>query len=203
MNRLRGGAWPLTCLLLVVASALVGWAAGRPGLPPEALAWHRADWPGAPWTLWSGPLLHRLAPHALANMLALGALAVLGAALAARPRDALALLLAWPLGTLGLRCWPQVAAYWGLSGTIHAAAAVLALRALATPERRWLGLLLGGGLAIKLALERGWSVPIGFDTGWGFNVVFAAHLSGAIAGALLALGLNTLASMRPARRHHS
>ena len=87
--------------------------------------------------------------------------------------------------------------------TIHAAAAVLALRALATPERRWLGLLLGGGLAIKLALERGWSVPIGFDTGWGFNVVFAAHLSGAIAGALLALGLNTLASMRPARRHHS
>ena len=96
-----------------------------------------------------------------------------------------------------------MAAYWGLSGTIHAAAAVLALRALATPERRWLGLLLGGGLAIKLALERGWSVPIGFDTGWGFNVVFAAHLSGAIAGALLALGLNTLASMRPARRHHS
>ena len=101
MNRLRRGAWPLACLLLVVASALVGWAASRPGLPPEALAWHRGDWPGAPWTLWSGPLLHRLAPHALANMLALGALAVLGAALAARPRDALALLLAWPLGTLG------------------------------------------------------------------------------------------------------
>lgn len=53
------------------------------------------------------------------------------------------------------------------------------------------------------ALERGWSLPVGFDAGWGFNVVFAVHLSGAITGALLALGLNTLASMRPARRHQS
>ena len=200
MNRLRRGAWPLACLLLVVASALVGWAASRPGLPPEALAWHRGDWPGAPWTLWSGPLLHRLAPHALANMLALGALAVLGAALAARPRDALALLLAWPLGTLGLQHWPQVAGYWGLSGTVHAAAGVLAVRALAAPATRWLGLLLSGGLAVKLALERGWAVPVAFDSSWGFNVVSAAHLSGALAGACLALLLDGAARLWMGRR---
>ena len=196
-------AWPLTCALLIAASVAL-WLAGISGhVVPQHWLWHAEFWPRQPWTLWTGPLLHFLGAHLAGNALALAALAVLGAALHAPRADALALLLAWPLGTLGLRCWPQVAAYWGLSGTIHAAAAVLALRALATPERRWLGLLLGGGLAIKLALERGWSVPIGFDAGWGFNVVFAAHLSGAIAGALLALGLNTLASMRPARRHHS
>jgi len=196
MKRWQRSAWPLACLLLIVASALAGLAVASGRLPPELLTWRRGDWPHAPWTLWSGALLHRLAPHALANMLALAALAVLGATLGARPRDALALLLAWPLGTLGLRCWPQVAAYWGLSGPIHAAAAVLALRALTTADTRWLGLLLGGGLSVKLALEHGWESPIGFDAGWGFNVVFAAHLSGALAGTLLALALNVAGWVR-------
>jgi hypothetical protein len=203
VNRLRRGAWPLACLLLVVASALVGWAASRPGLPPEALAWHRADWPGAPWTLWSGPLLH-LAGAARAGQHA-GAGRAGGAGRGAGRRGhAMRWRCCWPGRSARWGCAAGPGGrYWGLSGTMHAAAAVLALRALASPERRWLGLLLGGGLAIKLALERGWQVPIGFDTGWGFNVVFAAHLSGAIAGALLALGLNTLASMRAPHPHRS
>ncbi len=194
--------WPAVCLLLIAASALVGWLGSGGALAPDALVWQRDDWPHAPWTWWTAPLWHRVAAHALANSLALGALAVLGAALGARPRDALALLLAWPLGTLALALAPEVGTYYGLSGTVHAAAAVLALRALRGPEARALGLLLGGGLLIKLALERGWAVPIAFDSGWGFNVVHAAHLSGALAGVAMGAlteGLARLADRRPAQ----
>lgn len=181
--------WPLACLLLIAASGGV-WLAGASGrVPPELLVWRFDDWRLLPWTLWTGPLLHLVAAHALANALALAALAVLGAALQATPRDALALLLAWPLGTLALAAVPGVGAFYGLSGVIHAAAAVLTLRALQRPGTRALGLLLGGGLLVKLALERGWAVPVGFDSGWGFNVVYAAHLVSAAVGAALTLVL--------------
>lgn len=91
--------------------------------------------------------------------------------------------------------------YYGLSGPVHAAAAILALRALQAPATRWLGLLLAGGLLIKLALERGWAVPVGFDSGWGFNVVFAAHLSSAAVGAALALALQVVGLLASPRRH--
>lgn len=193
---MRHAAWPIVCALLIGASALL-WLAGIAGLePPQFWIWRAADWRQQPWTLWTASLVHFLFAHGLANALALAALAVLGAGLAAEPSDALALLLAWPLGTLALLAWPQVGGYWGLSGPVHAAAAVLAVRALRAPPTRWLGGLLAGGLALKLLLERGWALPVGFDSGWGFNVVYAAHLSGALAGAALALLLDGLAALR-------
>ena len=146
--------------------------------------------------------MHFLPTHGLANALALGALAVLGAALPAPPRDALALLLAWPLGTLALLAWPTVGGYYGLSGLVHAAAAVLAVRALRAPSTRWLGHLLAAGLVLKLGLERGWALPAGFDADWGFNVVYAAHLTGALVGATAALLLDMVRFRRslPRRR---
>jgi membrane associated rhomboid family serine protease len=196
---MRRACWPATCLLLGAAGLLaILTATSGPAL--ARWIWRADQWPAAPWTLWTAPLVHFVLPHALGNALALAALAVLGRALAAPPRDALALLLAWPLGTLGLQHWPQVAGYWGLSGTVHAAAGVLAVRALAAPATRWLGLLLSGGLAVKLALERGWAVPVAFDSSWGFNVVSAAHLSGALAGACLALLLDGAARLWRGRR---
>lgn len=189
-------SWPLTCALLIGASVAL-WLAGITGhVLPQHWLWHAEYWPAQPWTLWTGPLLHFLGAHLLGNTLALGALAVLGAGLRAPPSDAIALLLAWPLGTLALLAWPAVGGYYGLSGPVHAAAAILALRALHVPATRWLGWLLAGGLLVKLTLERGWVVPVGFDSGWGFNVVFAAHLSYAAVGAALALALQVLAGVR-------
>lgn len=180
--RHRAWAWVATCLVLIAVS-LALWL-----LPAHA---DPATW--RPWTPWITPLLHLNGPHLLANTLALGALAVLGAALPAPPRDALALCLAWPLGTWALRLWPEVGAFQGLSGTVHAAAAILAWRALRRPATRQLGWLLGLGLLLKLALERGWAEPVRFDPAWGFNVVVAAHLTGAVAGAALAALLDGLA----------
>ncbi len=180
-------AWPLLCTLLIAASALM-WLAGVAGyVNPEPWMWRPDDWRQQLWTLWTAPLLHFLWPHLLGNTLALAALAVAGSSLQATRRDALALLLAWPLSTLALLLWPPVGGYYGLSGVVHAATAIVALRAIAQPSVRWLGLLLGGGLMVKLALERGWAVPVGFDSGWGFNVVFAAHFAGAAVGAGLAV----------------
>ena len=57
-------------------------------------------------------------------------------------------------------------------------------------------------LLVKLRLERAWAVPIGFDSGWAFNVIYAAHLTGAVAGAALALLLEAchrLFGRRPPR----
>ena len=139
---MRRAAWPLLCALLIAASVLI-WLAGVAGhIDPPLWMWRYDDWRREPWTLWTGPLLHFLGPHLLANALALTALAVLGAALGATRRDALALLLAWPLATLALTRWPNVGGYYGLASVVHAATAILALRAMATPSTRWLGLLI-------------------------------------------------------------
>ena len=183
-------AWSLTCALLVLASATLWIAAVKGAISPLFLAWQPALWKNAPWTLWTAPLEHFVFAHALANSLALASLALLGSLVSAQPRDALALLLAWPLSTLGLVLWPEIDGYYGLSGVVHAAAAVLTIRALSSPSTssisrigQWMAI----GLLFKLALERGWSMPVGFESSWGFNVVFAAHLTGAAAGAAMAL----------------
>jgi len=180
-----------------MAASALAWLAAVQGLvSPQHLAWRADSWHAAPWTLWTAPLEHFMLAHALANGLTLAAMAALGSMLSARPRDALALLLAWPLATLGLLLWPQVGGFYGLSGLIHAAAAILALRAIAEPSTQRIGQWLAAGLLFKLALEHGWDMPVGFDTGWGFNVVYAAHLTGAAAGALMALVLQVIATIR-------
>ncbi|MET4578270.1 rhomboid family intramembrane serine protease [Ottowia thiooxydans] len=180
-------AWPLTCTLLVLASAGLWIAAVKGVVSPQLLAWQPALWKSAPWTLWTAPLEHFVFAHALANNLALVLLAVLGSLVSAQPRDALALLLAWPLSTLGLLLWPEVGGYYGLSGLVHAAAAVLTLRALSSSATSRIGQWMAIGLLLKLALEHGWAMPVGFESSWGFNVVFAAHLTGAVAGSAMAL----------------
>ncbi len=192
----RTRSWTLTCLLLIAASGALWWAAVQGIVSPQLLAWRAADWHAAPWTLWTGPLEHFALPHAIGNGLALAAIAALGSQLGAGPRDALALQLAWPLSTLGLLLWPQVGGFYGLSGVVHAATAILALRAITSPLTYRLGQALAVGLLFKLALERGWAMPVGFDANWGFNVVYAAHLTGAATGAALALILHALETVR-------
>lgn len=188
--------WALTCTLLIGLSGAL-WLAFAAGLvEPQKLVWRTEDWRAQPWTLWTAPLVHFSLPHALANMLALAALGALGTLLPARTRDALALLLAWPLSTQALLLWPQVDGYYGLSSLAHAAAAILAIRALTTPASHRIGQWLGIGLLIKLALERGWETPVGFDNSWGFNIVFAAHLTGAAAGMAMALIAQALMAVR-------
>ena len=91
---MRQTLWPAGCTLLI-AACVAAWLAGSTGqLQPQFWIWRADQWQAQPWTLWTAPLMHFLPTHGLANVLALAALAILGAALPAQPRDTLALLLA-------------------------------------------------------------------------------------------------------------
>lgn len=183
-------AWPSLCALLGVLSVGL-WLLGPPGHPaaplPHFLAWEPAHWPQRPWMLWTASLVHLSGAHLVANLLALAAVGVLGAALHAGRSATLALFLAWPLGTASLLLWPGISQYRGLSGVIHAAVLALwahaAINAIAKP----LSFVLLAGVALKLAMEHAWNQPLAFDPDWGFNVVYAAHLGGAMAGAACGL----------------
>lgn len=180
-------AWAGLCAALGLLSALL-WALDTPlaHTPSwaQALAWDAAHWPRAPWTFWTASLVHVSGSHLLANLLALAAVAVLGSALHAPRSVALALFVAWPLSTASLLLWPGVTGYRGLSGLLHAAVLALWAHAAVHAIARPLPFALLAGVLLKLATERAWVQPVVFDPDWGFNVVYAAHLGGALAGAL-------------------
>ena len=149
-----------------------------------ALQWDSALWLQRPWTLWTAAFAHLSGGHLLANLLALAALAILGWSLRVGRAAAVALLAAWPLGTLALLAWPEVRQYSGLSGLIHAAIAVLWADAALHRKAYPLSFIVFAGMLLKLLSEHAWNTPIAFDPAWGFNVVYASHLSGTLAGAM-------------------
>ncbi len=179
------------CLLLGLASVAV-WFAGDSG----SLAWNAATWVRQPWVLWTASLAHLSGAHLLANLGALAVLAVLGATVQAGKAAALALLLAWPLATLALLWWPQITAYRGMSGLLNAMVAVLWAHTALGGAAKPLSFVIFAALGLKLLSEHAWSQPIAFDPNWGFNVVYAAHLAGAVAGALCGLVCCTSANIR-------
>jgi membrane associated rhomboid family serine protease len=180
-------AWLIVCCTLACAGACLSAGVQYHWLNRQQWFWQAGVWRQWPWTPWTAPLIGLTPFHTLGNVLALVAVGVLGHTVGARLREVLALLIAWPLVTLGLLFWPAVGWYAGLSGVIHAAAAIVAWRALTQHNVRGIGMLLAAGLLIKLLLERGWVVPVAFDSHWGFNVVYAAHLSGAAMGLVTAI----------------
>lgn len=183
-------AWPLLCLLLA-AGCVAGWTVAS----PVDWEWWRGDWDYAPnW--WTAALVHRSPAHGLANLLALGALAVLGLALRLPNGQALALAVAWPASTLALLLFPQIERYAGLSGVLHAAVAVLVVHCAGTPGMRSWAALLGAGLSFKLLVEQAWHRPLVFEPEWGFAVATGAHLGGALAGLLCALAAYAWSRMR-------
>lgn len=179
-------AWAGLCSALALASLFVAFN-------PYALTlvWHASAWPHHPWMLWTASLVHLSPAHLLVNLGALVVLAVLGSFLRAGWPATLAVVLAWPLGTLALAWWPEVTYYAGLSGLLMAMLAVLAVHAWIVGPRGAAAVLFFV-LALKLLTERAWSQPLAFDPYWGFNVVNAAHLAGALAGATCAAVIGAL-----------
>ena len=142
-------AWLGICAMLGAGSVAVAMASGfaipAPGPAAHPLAWNAIGWVLRPWTLWTAAWVHTSSGNLGGNLLALAALAVFGAAVGAGRRAALALLVAWPLGTLALLIWPQVRDYSGLGGAIHAAAMVLAAAVARRPGLKFLSPLLFAG----------------------------------------------------------
>ena len=179
-------AWLAVCALLaggsIATAALWGFPDAADDWLAHPLVWQSADWLTHPWTLWTSAWVHTSSGNLAGNLLALAAIAVMGSAVQASWRAALALAVAWPLSTLALLLWPAVTAFAGLGGVIHAAAMVVAVAVSRRPALKPLAPLLLAGMGLKLLAEQAWRQPVAFDPSWGFNVVYAAHLTGAVAG---------------------
>ena len=191
---MRAKLWLSLCLLHAVASMLVWWGGAAVA---RAFTWHADNWWQHPWTLWTTPWVHINTPHLIGNQLAVGALAAMAWLVRPNAVASVAWLLAWPTLTLLLPLWPHIGYAVGLSGLIHAAVAVVAVHLLLCQDkwvpnsRRWGGLL-AFGLCAKLGLEQGWHWPVVWSSSADMSVVQAAHLTGAVAGAVFSTALTLL-----------
>lgn len=176
-----GLAWPAA----MAATALVAWLLHA--VPLHALDWEPALALTEPWRALTSALAHWSPQHLVMNLAGTAAMAVLGWRAALGPRAVAAWALAWPLTHLGLLLQPALLHYAGLSGVLHAAAAVTAATLLARPgdkRHRLVGGLLAAGLLLKLLLERPWGPATPSAEGLDFALAPAAHASGAVAGLL-------------------
>lgn len=184
MTARRGAhAWPVLAALLALG-ALAAWA-----LPPAALEWQPRRVLAEPWRALTAAWVHYSPRHLGANLLGAALLGALGWRAALPARAALAWALAWPLTQLGLLLRPELARYGGLSGVLHAGAAVAAVHLLRTgPGRaRGVGAALLAGLALKVAAEAPFGPVLQIRPGWDIAIAPFAHLTGLAAGLLAAL----------------
>lgn len=191
-------AWPAVGLALGLPTLLAGWVpldqahtlwpgwAQLMALHPDA-GWHQ---PLRAW--WAAAWLHGSAAHWQHNLQALGLLTLLGAILRAPPRTALAWLLAWPLTHVGMLLHHPLHTYIGLSGVLHAGAAILAWHGLTV--RKWPNLptqlpagILLATLILKILMENPWHNSLIRPAGSDINVAPWAHLSGVVAGSVMFL----------------
>jgi rhomboid family GlyGly-CTERM serine protease len=175
----RGSAAWLGVAALCAAAAGLAWNA-----PREVLDWQPARAWTEPWRLWSAALVHWSPEHLLANEVGCVVVAAFGVAARLPDRCAIAWLAAWPLGHAALIFQPSLAIYGGLSGVLHAGVAIAAWH-VASHERghrRLVGIAVGVGLIIKIALERPWLMPTQITPEWNFPVAPLAHATGAAAG---------------------
>jgi rhomboid family GlyGly-CTERM serine protease len=187
-----------TGLTIVLAlGAILAWPA-----PREALDWQPQLALAQPWRLWTAAFVHWSPMHLQANLLGCVAVAAFGVA-ARLPRHATwSWLAAWPLTQAMLALQPLLLHYGGLSGVLHAGAAVAALDLVlrAGWRRRMIGWAVLGGLAAKLALERPWAGPTQIVPGWDIAIAPLVHLTGTVAGLLCGAVALALARPRSAAR---
>lgn len=192
----RSVHWFALCAACAVLSVLV-WPA-----PREAFDWQPALATSQPWRVLTAAFVHWTPLHLAANLAGCAVLALLGHRAALGPREAAAGLLALPLTQLALLLRPDLAHYAGLSGELHALAAIAALALLRGRGRGdgLIGLAIAAGLVLKLALEQPLGPPLRLTPGFDFPVAPFAHLSGALAG-LLAWAV-TMAPFKNIRSPH-
>lgn len=173
------------CLLLALPAVAVWWQG--PGQAPM-LDWQPQRALSEPWRWWSAAWVHLSRMHLLANLAGTGLVLALGWAARVPARAMLAWALAWPLTHLALLLQPQLASYGGLSGVLHAGAAVVAVHLALHGSRaqRALALAIGIALVGKVLSEAPWRGPLIFPEGWDIAVAPLAHAAGGMSGAAMA-----------------
>ena len=181
----------LAALFAALASLLFGAPAG-------ALDWQPALAIAQPWRVFSAVAVHYSALHLAANLAGAALVAALGAVARVPRAMAWAWAAAWPLTQLGLLARPDLAHYGGLSGVLHAGAAVVAVHLIgAGPRlRRVIGAALLAGLLLKVAAESPWGPALRHPAGWDIATAPFAHATGLLAGLACALA----ATIRTKRR---
>jgi rhomboid family GlyGly-CTERM serine protease len=184
--------WLAMSVLLAATAATLWWA------PRELLAWQPSRALEQPWRAWSAAFVHWTPWHLGANLLGCAVVAAFGIAARVPARATVAWLVAWPLSHAALALQPALTSYGGLSGVLHAGVVIAAWNLLRhdTGRRRLIGAAVMAGLAVKLLLERPWGAPTQQVAGWDFPVAPLAHVTGAIAGLLCAMLLDTAAKAR-------
>ncbi len=126
--------------------------------------------------------------HLAANLAGCVLVAALGLATRVPTRSVVAWALAWPALHLGLWVQPALTHYGGLSGVLHAGVAVVAVHLLLRRSRAQsrIGVLVLAGLAMKLLGEAPWAGVISHPAGWDVAVAPLAHVSGVLAGLVMA-----------------
>lgn len=170
----------LTLCTALAALSLLTWP-----LPREALDWQPTLAAAQPWRTVTAAFAHWTPIHLAANLVGCAVLALLGWRASLGRREALAGLIALPLTQLGLLLRPELRHYAGLSGELHALAAIVAMTLLTRGGReRWVGGSIALGLVLKLLLEHPLGPVLRDTPGFDFPVAPFAHLTGAVAGAL-------------------
>lgn len=181
LARARGLAWP------IAMAGAAGAALALQAAPAHTLDWEPGRWLHEPWRLLTPAAVHWTPQHLAMNLVGAAALALLGWRAALGTHAVAAWALAWPLTHAGLLLQPGLLHYAGLSGVLHAAAAIAACTLLArrTERRdRWVGGLLSAGLLVKLLTEQPWGPATPRVEGYDFALAPLAHASGALAGLL-------------------
>ena len=182
----------MLALLLGFGSVLAWW------LPAAWLDWQPELAGSEPWRAWSAAWVHWSGLHLGANLAGLAVVAALGWVARLPLAAALAWALAWPLTQAGLLWRPELAHYGGLSGVLHAGIAVAAVWLLLAPlraadpqvarQQRRIGAGIAAGLLLKIGLEQPWGELLRRPADWDIAIAPLAHATGALAGALCALG---------------
>ena len=191
-------AW-LGLAALLAAAALAG-----ASVDPSDLDWQPARAFEEPWRAVTAIAVHYSPRHLGVNLAGTALVAALGWIARVPGRMAAAWACAWPLTQLGLALRPDLQHYGGLSGVLHAGAAVVAVYLSLTGlgVRRMIGAALGAGLVLKVLLEAPWGPPLRHPSGWDIATAPLGHASGLAAGIACALIAQALrrrrAGMSPA-----
>ncbi|MFG6433479.1 rhombosortase [Roseateles sp. LYH14W] len=189
-------SWLLLCASFAALCLLI-WP-----LPREALDWQPALATREPWRALTAAFVHWTPIHLAANLAGCAVLALLGHRAQLDKRETIAALIALPLTQLALLLRPDLHRYAGLSGELHALAAIAALSLIARPGRdRIIGAAIALGLIAKLALEHPLGPALSTAPGFDFPVAPFAHLAGAAAG-LIAWGMTMRGYPRSPRSPH-
>ena len=177
-------------------------AATLAGIAPGAIDWQPARATAEPWRAFSAAAVHYSTLHLAANLAGAALVAALGASAGVSLALVAAWACAWPLTQLGLLVRPDLAHYGGLSGVLHAGAAVVAVHLVwhGPRARRAIGAALAAGLVCKVLIEAPWGAPLRIGTGWDFATAPLAHATGLIAGTLCATAASVLRGRTPPLR---